>query len=86
MPGQATFALPGLSLWVLIPETGPVTERLRVREIDDDEGHRLVRIIRRGSGSVVTWRRAQMVLLSAQGMAVAAIAKVTFTSEDRFGM
>jgi transposase len=70
-------------LRVLIPETGPVTERLRVREIDDDEGHRLVRIIRRGSGSVVTWRRAQMVLLSAQGMDVPAIAKVAFTSEDR---
>jgi hypothetical protein len=42
-----------------------------------------VRIVRRGSGSVVTWRRAQMVLLSAQGMDVAAIAKVAFTSEDR---
>jgi transposase len=60
-----------------------VSERLRVREIDDDEGRRLVRIVRRGSGSVVTWRRAQMVLLSAQGMDVAAIAKVAFTSEDR---
>ena len=60
-----------------------MTERLQVREIDDDEGQRLVRIIRRGSGSVVTWRRAQMVLLSAQGMNVAAIAKVAFTSEDR---
>jgi transposase len=60
-----------------------VTERLRVREIDDDEGQRLVRIIRRGSGSVVTWRRAQMVLLSAQGTDVPAIAKVAFTSEDR---
>jgi transposase len=60
-----------------------VTERLRVREIDDDEGRRLVRIVRRGSGSVVTWRRAQMVLLSAQRMGVPAIAKVAFTSEDR---
>ena len=60
-----------------------MTERLRVRQIDDDEGRRLVRIIRRGSGSVVTWRRAQMVLLSAQGMDVAGIAKVAFTSEDR---
>ena len=60
-----------------------MTERLRVREIDDDEGQRLVRIVRRGSGSVVTWRRAQMVLLSAQGMDVPAIAKVAFTSEDR---
>jgi transposase len=64
-------------------ETGRVTERLRVREIDDDEGRRLVRIIRRGSGSVVTWRRAQMVLLSAQGMDASGIAKVAFTSEDR---
>ena len=54
-----------------------------VREIDDDEGRRLVRIVRRGTGSVVTWRRAQMVLLSAQGMDVTAIAKVAFTSEDR---
>ena len=58
-------------------------ERLRVRQIDDDEGQRLVRIIRRGSGSAVTWRRAQMVLLSAQGVDVPAIAKVAFTSEDR---
>ena len=32
---------------------------------------------------MVTWRRAQMVLLSAQGMNVPAIAKVAFTSEDR---
>jgi transposase len=61
----------------------PVAERVRVREIDDGEGRRLVRIVRRGSGSVVTWRRAQMVLLSVQGMDAAAIAKVAFTSEDR---
>ncbi len=54
-----------LACRVTIPETEPVTERLQVREIDDDEGRRLVRIIRRGSGSVVTGRRAQMVLLSA---------------------
>src|SRR5436305_5078491 len=68
---------------VVVAETGRVTDRLRVREIDDDEGRRLVRIVRRDSGSVVTWRRAQMVLLSAQGMDVPAIAKVAFTSEDR---
>ncbi|WSB38398.1 helix-turn-helix domain-containing protein [Streptomyces scopuliridis] len=54
-----------------------------MREIDDDEGRRLLRVIRRGTGSVVTWRRAQMVLLSAQGMPVAKIAEVTFTSDDR---
>ena len=58
-------------------------EGLRVREITDDEGNRLLRIVRRSSGSVVTWRRSQMVLLSAQGMDVAQIAKVAFTSADR---
>ena len=52
-------------------------------EIDDDEGQRLLRIVRRGTGWVVTWRRAQMVLLSAQSMDVAKIAEVTFTSADR---
>jgi hypothetical protein len=58
-----------------------VAEGLRMREIDGDGGcRRLVRIIRRGSGSVATWRRAQMVLLSAQGMGAAAIARVAFTS------
>jgi len=41
-----------------------------------------VRIVRRGTGSAVTWRRAQMVLLSAQSMDVAGIARVAFTSED----
>jgi transposase len=39
--------------------------------------------VRRGSGSVVTWRRAQVVLWSAQGMSVAQIARLAFTSEDR---
>ena len=58
-------------------------EGIRVREITNEEGMRLLRIVRRSSGSVVTWRRAQMVLLSAQGMDVAQIAKVAFTSPDR---
>lgn len=58
-------------------------EGVRVREISNEEGQRLLRIVRRSSGSVVTWRRAQMVLLSAQGMEVAGIAKVAFTSPDR---
>ena len=34
--------------------------------IDDDKGRRPVRIVRRDSRSVMTWRQAQMVLLSAQ--------------------
>jgi hypothetical protein len=60
-----------------------VAERVQVREITNEEGQRLLRILRRSSGSVVTWRRAQMVLLSAQGMPAAKIAQVTFTSPDR---
>jgi len=60
-----------------------MAEQVEVRAIDDGEGRRLVRIVRRCSGSVVTWRRAQMVLLSAQKMPVARIAEVTFTSADR---
>jgi transposase len=60
-----------------------VAERVRVREITSQEGNRLLRIVRRSTGSVVTWRRAQMVLLSAQAMDVGQIARVTFTSPDR---
>jgi hypothetical protein len=60
-----------------------VAERGRAREIDNDERQRLLRIMRRNCGSVMTWRRAQMILLSAQGMDPAKIAQVTFTSPDR---
>jgi hypothetical protein len=60
-----------------------MAERVRVRETDDDEGNRLLRIVRRGSSSVVTWRRARMVLWPAQGMTVQKIAELAFTSEDR---
>jgi transposase len=60
-----------------------VARQVELRPITDDEGNRLLRIVRRSSGSVVTWRRAQMVLLAAQAMPVPQIAKVAFTSEDR---
>src|SRR4051794_18947390 len=60
-----------------------MVHRVQIREISNDEGNKLLRIVRRSSGSVVTWRRAQMVLLSAQGMDAAGIAEVTFTSPDR---
>ncbi len=52
-----------------------MAERVTVRDISHDEGQRLLRMVRRSAGSVVTWRRAQMVLLSVQGMDVAGIAK-----------
>jgi len=60
-----------------------MAERVYVRELINDEGRKLLSIVRRGSGSVVRWRRAQVVLWSAQRMDVPAIAKIAFTSEDR---
>jgi hypothetical protein len=44
-----------------------MAEPVRVREISNEEGNRLLRIVRRSAGSAVTWRRSQTVLLSAQG-------------------
>ncbi|MFF5793631.1 transposase [Paeniglutamicibacter sp. NPDC012692] len=60
-----------------------MSHRVVVRELENDEDARLLQMVRRGSGPVVTWRRAQMVLLSAQGLDVAMIAQVAFTSPDR---
>jgi len=65
---------------VLIVQTGPVAERVRGREIDDDEGRRLVRIVRRDSGPVVTWRRAQMVCCRPRAWTWPGITKVAFTA------
>lgn len=48
--------------------------------MDDDEGRRFLRIVRHGTGSVLTQQLAPMVLRSAQGMPVSKIAEVTFTS------
>ncbi|MFN3254384.1 MAG: IS630 family transposase [Ilumatobacter sp.] len=60
-----------------------MAERVFVRDLEPAEGNKLLSIIRRGSGSVVRWRRAQIVLWSAQRMSVAAIAEIAFTSPDR---
>lgn len=38
---------------------------MRDREISNDEGHRLLQMVRRSSGSIVTWSRARIVLWSA---------------------
>lgn len=67
----------------VFPRALVMATRVRVRDITNDEGNRLLHTVRRDSGSVVTWRRAQMVLLSAQGTDMPAIAQVPFTSADR---
>lgn len=68
MPWPVTFARLGAVAVGADRRDGAVSERVQVREIDDGEGRRLLCIVRRGTGSVVTWWRAQMVLLPAQGM------------------
>jgi transposase len=60
-----------------------MAERVVVRDLAPQEGQKLLQIIRRGTGSVVRWRRAQIVLWSAQHMSVQQIAEIAFTSEDR---
>jgi transposase len=56
--------------------------RVELREISNEEGNRLLGIVRRSSGSVVTWRRAQIVLLAAQRMPAARISEVVFSDPD----
>jgi transposase len=68
---------------VVVAQTWWMAERVFVRDLAPQEGQKLLSIIRRGSGSVVRWRRAQIVLWSAQRMSVAQIAEIAFTSEDR---
>ena len=60
-----------------------MAERVVVRDLAPQEGQKLLQIVRRGSGSVVRWRRAQIVLWSAQHMSVQQIAEIAFTSQDR---
>ena len=67
--------------------TGPMATPVKVRRLSDDEGRQLQRIVRRGGGksdkSIVKWRRALVVLASAGGNDVAAIARLVQTSPDR---
>ncbi len=60
---------------------------VKVRRLSDEEGRQLQRIVRRGGGksdkSIVKWRRALVVLASAGGNDVPAIARLVQTSPDR---
>jgi len=61
-------------------------KRVLVRRLNDVEGRQLQQIVRRGGKSdrsIVKWRRAMVVLASAGGNDVAAIARLVQTSPDR---
>ena len=42
-----------------------VSQPLQLRPISNEEGNRLLRMVRRGAGNIVTWRRTQIVLWAA---------------------
>jgi transposase len=63
-----------------------MSKPVRVRRLNDAEGRQLQQIVRRGGKSdrsIVKWRRAMVVLASAGGNDVAAIARLVQTSPDR---
>src|SRR6266849_10037270 len=66
----------------VVGREGTMAARVELREITNEEGNRLLRMIRRSSGSVVTLRRAQIVLLAAQRMPPTRIAEVVFSDAD----
>jgi transposase len=59
-----------------------MADQVRVRRLTDAEGQRLQRIVRRGTGSAVRLRRAMVILASAGGNTVPAIARLVQADED----
>ncbi len=63
-----------------------MAERVKARRLSDEEGQRLLRIVRRGepkaAKSVIRYRRAMVVLASAGGNSVPAIARLVAADED----
>jgi transposase len=63
-----------------------MAERVKARRLSDEEGQRLLQIVRRGepktTRSVIRYRRAMVVLASASGNSVPAIARLVAADED----
>jgi transposase len=60
-----------------------MARKLRARQLTDEEGERLLRIVRRGHRyKATTWRRAMIIMASASGHEVRVIANLVQTSPD----
>jgi transposase len=59
-----------------------MTEPVRARRLTDEEGQRLVRIVRRGRHESIRVRRAMIILASSSGTPVPAIARLVAADED----
>jgi transposase len=59
-----------------------MAEPVRARRLTEEEGQRLVRIVRRGRGHPIRVRRATIILASSSGTPVPAIARLVAADED----
>ena len=59
-----------------------MAEPVRARRLTDEEGRRLLQIVRRGSHGSVRVRRAMIIMASASGTLVPAIARLAAADED----
>src|SRR5918911_710274 len=59
-----------------------MAEPVRARRLSDDEGRRLQQIVRRGKHGSIRVRRAMIILASASGTPVPAIARLVAADED----
>ena len=59
-----------------------MADPVRARRLSDHEGQTLTQIVRRGRGSSIRVRRATMIMASASGTPVAAIARLVAADED----
>src|SRR5215467_2331710 len=59
-----------------------MAEPVRARRLTDEEGRRLLQIVRRGKRGSVRVRRAMIIMASASGTLVPAIARLVAADED----
>lgn len=59
-----------------------MADPVRARRLSDYEGRRLTEIARRGRGTAIRVRRSTMILASASGTPVSAIARLVAADED----
>jgi hypothetical protein len=59
-----------------------MAEPVRARRLTEEEGQRLVRIVRRGRHESIRVRRATIILASSSGTPVSAIARLVAPDED----
>ena len=59
-----------------------MAEPVRARRLSDEEGRRLLQIVRRGKHGSVRVRRAMIIMASASGTLVSAIARLVAADED----